>query len=168
MKYINIILDAIEDYAAVACFALMCIVILIAVFLRYVVHYPFPWGEELARYAMIWGVFIGISIGARKKAHLGVEAFVNMLPFKLKRPVLFVAQVIVIFSYAWLAYLSFDLVLTIKENAQLTPSLRIPTHLVYGALPVGLALSTIRSLQVLWNDYFSKDRDVSRYEEVQV
>jgi C4-dicarboxylate transporter, DctQ subunit len=168
VKLINAFLDKFEDYAAVFCFAWMCIVILIAVFLRYVVHYPFPWGEELARYLMIYGVFLGISIGTRKKAHLGVEAFVNMVPKNMKKAVLLVSALIQVGAYCWFAYLCVTLTLILQENGQSTPSLRVPTYLVYGALPLGFILSAIRSVQVLWNDYFSKAKDDSRYEEVQV
>lgn len=167
MKSLNDFLDMIEDYVAVACFTVMSIVVLVAVFLRYVVQYPFPWGEELARYLMIWGIFMGISIGTRKKAHLGVEAFVNMTPAKVRKGLLFLSQAILLVSYVVIAYLSLDLTLTIKENGQVTPSLRLPMYFIYGALPVGFVLSAIRAAQVLWNDFFAKAKVASHYEEVQ-
>lgn len=119
MKSINDYLDKLEEHAAVACFAAMCIVVLIAVFLRYVVQYPFPWGEEIARYLMIWGIFFGISIGTRQKAHLGVEAFVNLLPAILRKAVLIISQIIIICAFFWLAVLSVNLVMIIKENRQI-------------------------------------------------
>lgn len=107
MKTLNAFLNKLEEHAAVICFAAMCIVVLVAVFLRYVVEYPFPWGEELARYLMIWGIFFGISIGTRERAHLGVEAFIGLLPTKPRKVVLIISQIIVILAYlAWRFYLS--------------------------------------------------------------
>ena len=166
MKGLDAILEFVEDNVAVFCFFAMSVIVLVAVFLRYVVQYPFPWGEELARYLMIWAVFLGISIGTRRKAHLGVEAFVKMTPERVQRVVLFIAQVIVLASYAILAGLSIYLTLTIRENGQVTPQLRIPMYLIYSALPVGFTLSSIRAAQVLWKDYFCIAKVAAQYEEV--
>ena len=168
MKTINGILDKIEDYISVICFALMSIIVLVAVFLRYVLFYPFPWGEEAARYLMVWGIFLGISIGVRKKAHLGVEAFVYRLPSTMTKKAMFVSQLIMIAAYLWFAYLSLALVLKIKATGQTSAAMQLPMYYIYAALPVGLTLSLIRQLQVFWNDYFSRSKDTSRYEEVQI
>ncbi|MHC1760039.1 MAG: TRAP transporter small permease [Negativicutes bacterium] len=168
MKYFNWTFDKVEDYISVLCFSLMSIVVLVAIFLRYVLFYPFPWGEEAARYLMVWGVFLGISIGVRKKAHLGVEAFVYKLPKKFIKHALFVSQVIMMIGYLWFAYLSIDLVLKIKATGQTSASTQIPMYYIYAALPVGLTLSLVRQMQVFWNDFFSRNKDTSRYEEVQI
>lgn len=168
MKLINAFLDRFEDYLAVFCFGLMCIVVLVSVFLRYVVQYPFPWGEELARYLMVWGIFLGISTGVRKKAHLGVEAFVNLTPKKMRRGISFLSQLLVIVTYLWMSYLSIDLIMTMKANGQSSPSMRIPMYLVYSALPLGFCLASFRAIQVFWNEFFSRTKDNSRYEEVQI
>lgn len=167
MKLLDTILTLIEDYLSVACFIGMSIIVLVAVFLRYVVQYPFPWGEELARYMMIWGIFLGISIGTRKKAHLGVEAFVNMTPERMRRKLLLIAQILLVSIYVITAYLSVELTLIIKENGQVTPQLRIPMYLIYAALPVGTILSSIRAAQVLWKEFFCRAAVASCCEEVQ-
>lgn len=152
MKSLNRILDAIEDYAAAVCFAAMCIVILIAVFMRYVLVKSFPVGEELARYLMIWGVFFGISIGVRHKAHLGVDVFVSMLPSKGQAVLSKLSGMIVVASYLFLSVISVLLILKVKSMGQRTPAMQIPTWMIYSALPVGFILSFIRSVQVAWAD----------------
>lgn len=166
MKALNALLNKLEEHAAVICFAVMCIVVLVAVFLRYVVEYPFPWGEELARYLMIWGIFFGISIGTRERTHLGVEAFIGLLPTKPRKVVLIISQIIVVLAYLCLAILSVKLVLLLKENTQRTPSMRIPFFLIYSALPVGFILSFIRAVKVLWEDIFYRGKDEQGCEEV--
>ncbi len=168
MKTIDWILEKIEDYLSVICFSLMSIIVLVAVFLRYVLFYPFPWGEEAARYLMVWGIFLGISIGVRKKAHLGVEAFIYRLPANMIKKAMFVSQLIMMAGYLWFAYLSFELVLRIKATGQTSAAMQLPMYYIYAALPVGLTLSLVRQMQVFWNDYFSRAKDASRYEEVQI
>lgn len=129
---------------------------LVAIFMRYVIFYPFPWAEEAARYLMIWGMLIGISIGVREKTHLGVEMLVNILPAKWKKVFFIISDLIILFAFIWFAALSMQLVSNIKSSGQTAPAMRIPMYLSYVSLPVGLILSTIRQIQNIWRNHIRK------------
>lgn len=149
MKQGSSIIDKIEEHVSVIAFTIMSIVVLLNVIMRYALSSPLSWAEELARYLMIWGVFIGISIGTRRGAHLGIEAFVYMLPARIADKIALLAQVIVLVAYIGLAYLALTLVLMTVESGQIMPAMRKPMFIVYLAIPVGFILSTLRQIQVI-------------------
>lgn len=120
-------------------FAYMIVAILLQVLGRYLpTLFPFAidWTEESARYAQIWLVLLGAGIAMQERLHVGVDVLVHFLPSRLR-------QVIVVLSTA--ACLTF-LWVTIQHSGRLlavgrmqtSPSLGLPMHYVYLALPIGL------------------------------
>lgn len=54
------------------------------VFFRYVLNNPLAWTEELARITLVWLVFWGSAIAVRRKKHLSISFFVDLLPKKIR------------------------------------------------------------------------------------
>lgn len=54
------------------------------VFFRYVLNSPLAWTEELARITLVWLVFWGSAIAVRRKKHLSISFFVDLLPKKIR------------------------------------------------------------------------------------
>ncbi|MCU9614884.1 TRAP transporter small permease [Caldibacillus lycopersici] len=157
MIILDKLLTRFEDYVAVICFSLMSIITLVAVFFRFALNSPIIWSEEVARYLMVWGIFIGISIMTRKNAQLGIDIFIAFAPEKVKKVVTFICHIMLIGTYIIAFYLSVDFVLYSLELGQLTPILRIKFAYVYMAMPLGFLLSTYRAIQVFWAQYFKKN-----------
>lgn len=79
---------------------IMATVVIAGVFTRYVMQNPLVWTEEIARMAMIWTAYLGMSIVVRRRGHLGVTFFVQKFPLGLQRLVkLFNDFLIVVFLY---------------------------------------------------------------------
>lgn len=87
MKKLDFILDKIEQILCTVLATVMAVSILIQVINRNTVQLPLVWCEELARYCMVWLIFVGISAGVKKGSHIGVDALVNILPAGVKRVV---------------------------------------------------------------------------------
>jgi C4-dicarboxylate transporter DctQ subunit len=96
--------------------------------------------EELARYMMVWTVFIGGAIGAKTGAHVGLEAFVNLFPPKLRRLATLASGVLSMGFCLFLAVYGVSLAKRIINTGQRSPALEIPMGLVYAAVPVGALL----------------------------
>ncbi|WP_366924415.1 TRAP transporter small permease [Metallumcola ferriviriculae] len=127
----------------------MTIVVFLQVFFRFVVKGSLPWSEELARYLMVWAVFIGASIGAREGAHIGVEAVVNVLPKRLKRGSIVVSGLLsVIFSIVVMV-LSFQVIAVLVSTGQKSPAMQMPMYWAYLAIPVGSIFMAIRFFQAM-------------------
>lgn len=158
-----------EDYVTILCFALMSIVTLVGVFCRYVLSDPLIWGEEVSRYLMIWGIFIGISIVTRKKAQLGIDVIESFAPEKFNRMMSFIANILIIVVYVILFIISINFVMDSVKLGQLTPILRIKFYYIYLAMPVGFLLCTYRSIQIFWNEFIkvskTADEEVKEVKE---
>ena len=149
MKQLDVFVRKIEEIIAIFCFSAMSIITLVAVFFRYVLSSPIIWSEEAARYLMVWGICIGISIATEKKAHLGIDIFVSFAPPKWRRILEIGSSVLLTLVYIMMSVLSILFIRMAINTGNVTPLLRIPFWKVYLALPIGFILSTIRSLQVL-------------------
>src|SRR5690606_38063623 len=78
---------------------LMSIVIIFQVFSRYVLDYSLTWSEELARYLMVWSIFLGAALALRKKSLIAVEVISENLPYQVRRVLKIVVYVICLFFF---------------------------------------------------------------------
>lgn len=152
-KQLDKVVTIFEENFVVVCFAVMLIIVNLEIVYRYILQSPFPWAEESARYLMVWGVYVGISIGVHRSVHLGVDAFVNPLPPKLKTVVKLISALIELMAYIVFAYFALQITASIKGTGQTAPAMGIPMYLAYAALPVGFILSTYRKMQVIWSEF---------------
>jgi len=60
---------------------------------RYFFSFGFPWAEEATRYLLVWMILLGAAVLVRLDDHLGIKAFQDALPLRLRaavRAVLFI------------------------------------------------------------------------------
>ena len=165
MRKLSHALDHLEEMFGIVVFSAMCIVVLWSVICRFILKIPFSIGEELARYLMIYGIFIGVSIGVRRGSHLGVEVLTNFLPQKAAHAVDLISQLLSLVLYVAFFWFSVCLTKNIYQNGQTSAAMQIPMWLAYLALPVGFGLSIIRCFQVTVKTIHSKSFEA---EEVDV
>lgn len=116
-------------------FALMVVSAFVQVVFRTVLNSPLTWTEELCRYSMVWLTLIGSGLAVKYHSHIAVDILKNMIPQKAIRIIDMInLGLITLFSIV-LIYYGFGLCL--KNMAQITPGLKLPMGLVYGAIPVG-------------------------------
>ena len=58
---------------------LFCLITM-QIVLRYGFSFSFTWAEELARYALIWMILLGVALLVRLDDHLAIPSFQNVLP----------------------------------------------------------------------------------------
>lgn len=151
-------LSAVESALVTASLLLMIIVVFLQVFFRYVITYSLPWSEELARYLMTWVVFIGASMGAKEGVHIGVAAFVNMMPKWFQKFGIFFSGLCSMLFGLSIAYVSFLAVRHIWAMGQISPAMEIPMWIAYLPIPVGSFLMTIRFGQAMIEQYRDFDK----------
>ena len=59
--------------------AVMTLIVLSQVVTRYFLGFSFRWSEEVARYLMIWMVFLSASVVQRHDGHIRVDYFASMM-----------------------------------------------------------------------------------------
>ncbi|MDR1397099.1 MAG: TRAP transporter small permease [Desulfarculales bacterium] len=149
LRVLDNILTRLEEGFTVAAYLIMTVVVLWSVLCRYVLGITFIYGDEAARYLMIASVFIGISIGVRRRVHLGVSAFVAMLPPGLQRVVETFTIIITAAMFFALAWVSLTITLKIYATGQHSSGMHLPMWIIYMVMPLGLSLCALRQIQVL-------------------
>lgn len=144
------------------------------VVLRYVFNSGWGGALELTRILFAWMILFGMSYGIKMGAHLGVDAFVRMLPKPLFRltalvgALACVAYAVILLSADWLNYLGAstkggaidywqkmykigigldDLKYPDWAQEQFGIQERVHRWLAYLILPIGLALFAFRSFE---------------------
>jgi TRAP-type C4-dicarboxylate transport system permease small subunit len=70
-------------------FVVLIILATAQVLFRYVIQYPLPWTEELARFTLVWVTFLGAASITRRKLHLAVDFFISRMPLRASRVISF-------------------------------------------------------------------------------
>lgn len=143
MKYFN----RLEEYIMLVTFPAMLLVILVATFSRFFSLFSLSWGEEAARYLMIWLGFAGISYGFKKNAHLGVSFIVEKFPPRMQKLLALLRTGLILFFGLFLAYFSYDIIGNQFRFHQISPSLHIPMWTIYSAMLAGGILILVRTVQ---------------------
>ncbi|MFC2058607.1 TRAP transporter small permease [Chloroflexota bacterium] len=93
-KVIKVFLNGTEEIslsAAAFIFAVMLVLGFLSVILRYVVHYPFTWTEEILAFMMAWGVFLGGGTVVRRYGNIRMGFFAEKLLGAKRAPVIWTA-----------------------------------------------------------------------------
>lgn len=132
---------------------LLCLIFLsvaLQVVGRLVFRSPPFWTEELARYLFVWLVCIGSAEVVRIRGHITMDLLATMLGPRVKvllqilLNAAILASLVVLVWYSWQG--------AIRAGRIDSVALGVPESLLYGALPVGAALMTLRILMLLAAD----------------
>jgi C4-dicarboxylate transporter, DctQ subunit len=126
------------------------ILLFVNVVLRYVFKSPTTWAEEIIRYAIVWVTFIGSSVCARNKLHVGIDIFVANMPIKIKKMLLILADLFSAFFCLFITFYGFQNTMLVVDTAQRSPAMLMPMWIVYISMPIGAFLMTIRFLINGW------------------
>ena len=123
------------DWSCQAALAVMSVLVLLQVVLRYLFAAPLVWAEEASVFLMIWVTFIGSGIAIRKRGHIAMMLVADRLPASIARIVLVASNFAIIAFLAVVAWQGFRLAAFVSD--QPSPALRIPMTWPYLAIPVG-------------------------------
>ena len=140
-------LEKIEKALLAISVAVMVVIIVYQVIMRYVFAHANSWSEELARYIFIYDVMIGAAIAIRRNSHLQIDILINLLNHKTRCIFTIVATVAGIVFMAFLFSYSMTLVQTGART--MSAGLGIPMSIPYTCMPVGLVLMILTSIEVI-------------------
>lgn len=106
-----------------------------------------PWTEEVARYALIWVVFIGAGIVCRYSGLIAVDIVPHALPFPYGSYVKIIAILVTIAFFGVLAWIGLEFAAT--GSIETSPVMRIPMSFVYLSVPVGSLLAVVNLTALL-------------------
>ena len=148
------ILVTVTMYVVMFLTALMVVTVLTGVLFRYVIRDPLGWTEELARYLMIWAALLAVSVGIRKREHVGIQLLVKKLPLKLGRVIILLVNIMVMIFLLVLTVRGYSM--AVKGFRQLSLALGISMFWPLMAIPISGALAIIQQV-ILIIDIFNPD-----------
>ncbi|MEX6506013.1 TRAP transporter small permease [Jiella sp. M17.18] len=131
------VLVRIEEAIGRALLAAIVILVFVAAITRFF-DYPIVWSVDLAQALFIWLCFFGALKGLRKRAHIGVDYFVQKLPVPLRRGLDLLLAVIALAFLATMAW--FGIKLTLLNWQRTFGDSGISYAWVTIAVPIGCAL----------------------------
>lgn len=151
---IHRICDRVNRFVELLLFVLllaMTVAVFLQVLFRYALDAPLFWTEELARYLMIWIVYLGASVGLKRGAHVGFTYFVNLAGAKIANWCYLISYTGVLAFCVNFTY--YGLVIVLRNLTQVTPALQLPIGIVYMALPVSGVLCIIQLIPIIKHSY---------------
>lgn len=136
----------IEDWIAFALFWGLAIVVFLQFFTRYVINDSLAWTEEIARYLLTMVAYLGGAIAIRKFTHIHVEFLYVYLPRNIARLLSTLVDITRIAFLATGVYLGW--VVTGIMHGQRMVIIDWPMSIVFGTCTFGLAIMTVRAVQV--------------------
>lgn len=146
------LLDKLEKYFLVSSLVIVVLLIFIQVVLRKVFNYSLSWAEELARYILLYQIWIGASYCVAHDAHIRI----TMLQKKFSERNQIIIEIIVTVLWTtfslFLTIKSAELTFNIFKMGQISPAMQIPMGIAYASVPIGCGLMTFRLCQKLLRD----------------
>ena len=177
MKFLNQVLNHLEEWFITFLMAGATLIIFVAVGHRYGAGVPIPgvqdwllglnfgWAQELCIIMFVWMAKFGAAYGVRTGIHVGVDVLINQMKLPLRKKFIifgllsgatFTAIVATLgFNFIWengMHYASFSLFgldTGVVPQGPTTPDMEWPTWAVYSAVPLGSSLMCFRFLQVM-------------------
>lgn len=136
MKKILFMFDKLLQVLMALCLAFMAILVFGNVVLRYAFHSGITWSEEMSRFLFIWMVFLGSIVALKDGSHLGMDLVVTKLPDRVRRIVLIVGQLIILYILGLVLQGSWKMTMDSLESK--APATGLPLSFIYG---IGIVLS---------------------------
>lgn len=168
----GLVMDSIEETFIAICLGLMTLITAANVVARYVFNDNILWALEVTVFLFAWLVLMGASYGVKKHIHIGVDVVINLLSPRFRKLFAILAVsaclafCILLLIGAWDYWYAFATKRAYLETEDVPmPEFlqfladwlnegeryeKLPRMIPYAALPLGMALLTLRFLQVGW------------------
>src|SRR5689334_12669886 len=125
-----------EDWLAMAIFWSLAFIVFLQFFTRYVLNDSLSWTEEIARYGLMWVVFIGGIMVTRRNTHIAVELMSNLMkPGQARQTLLAGTDIVKLLFLALLAY--FSITITDRMGGQVMTVFDVSMSYVYAGVSLG-------------------------------
>lgn len=158
MNKVNRLWSALEDWISGGLIVIGLAQIFYGVIMRYVFNNPITWVEEISKYFIIWGSFIGAAVALRDDHHIKVDLLYRFFPKQVKKIVSIFANLVGVFFSCFLAYYGTDLLLSKWHIGQRSMDVGVPLWLIYIIFPISGVLLIIRFLEQLYMIWTGKQR----------
>lgn len=145
-------LNVLATFIVAALLAIVAIAVMGQVTVRFVltafgINISAPWTEEIARYTLIWMVFLGAAIGVRHARMIALEFGIRKLPKGVGVPIRYAVMIMSTAFFGLLFWVGVDFLEL--GRSERSPVLGITRDYVYMAMPVGMVLMILNSFALI-------------------
>ena len=146
MRVLNKLSDIVNflvEHVVAILMGLMTVVVFLQVIFR-LISGSLPWSEELARYMMIFMVYLGASVGVKKKNHIAIEFVANRLAGKGRTVVDIISDLLMLVAFAVIIHFGLNVVRV--TMMQKSPVLRVRMGYMYFSIVLGGILMCLQTV----------------------
>ena len=156
LSFLNLI-DAIDQpliklrkIAVISCVLSIALIVSTSIFFRYVLNNSITWSEEIAKYLMVWMVFVGAPVAMVQSRHIAIEMFPNLFRPRIRALIFLIVNLLIVLTMAFWTYRGFTY--TVGGMSQVMSSFdKIPLGVVFASIPFGSCIMMIISFQISLN-----------------
>ena len=142
MEKTKALLKNLDEIIITIMLIIVCVVLIMQVFFRFVLNSPLIWSEELARYLFIWLTMLGLSYNVRTDNNISMTLIVSKMPKEAQKILSLGTDLI---GIAVFVYLFPAAVIHMKSQVNVfTTVMRLPMVLLVSSVPIGFGLTIIQ------------------------
>ncbi len=141
------------------CFAVIFLLTIMLVMLRYLFNSSISGGHELIGYLFIYTTSLGAAVSICRNEHIRIAYFVDLLPPVLHKLSRILGAVLVAAINLIIAYLSLSWLSQVGDSP--SPVLRIPMWVVEISVPIGCLFSVLFCLTTIIRELLGQEEDDS-------
>jgi TRAP-type C4-dicarboxylate transport system permease small subunit len=123
----------------------LAVILICAVFWRYVLNSAVSWSEEGSKYLMVWLTFLGAPIALRHFAHINIDLLIKALPLRLQQVLHLLVSLIIVFTMAILLWKGIGFAQL--GARQVASSFNFSMLYMYVAVPIGAGLTCLVAIE---------------------
>lgn len=150
-------LGKIEDIICAIALAFMTILTFANVVARYVFSASFSFSEEITTYLFVLLSLIGSASAARRKAHLGFTAILDLFSAGAKRAITIMSYTLAFLFSSALFYYGINMVMSQMRRGQVTAGMQWPEWIFGAFVPLGAFFIAIEFLFLLLDTVAGKE-----------
>ena len=132
---------------------LMTMVIFLQVFCRYVLNHALAWPEEMSRFFFIWLAYSGFAIVTKEEKHLRIDILIYFMKGKTREFLLTLCELINVFFFSLLVYLTWDMTLRVRELEQTAFAFPYPIYITWFIMFLFCILCAIAAIESFYNHF---------------
>lgn len=150
-------LSKIEEYLGLFLLVAMIVSVVLQVFSRYIMGKPFVWTEEASRFFFVWLIMFEMGYCIKKRAHIKVELFVDMMPAKVQLALNVIMKVLTMGFFVYL--IPYSVQLAMAQHKIISTALQLPYSWIYGSVAIGSVLVLLHLIESLLFDTFPQRKE---------
>ncbi len=148
----------IDKYLGAGLFIFIMLLLTVQVISRYLFKHSITWTEELGIILFLWMTYLGISSAVTYRKHLRIDALLNAVPFKVKKILLIISDVIFIGFNTYIVFPFLNIIEGLGNAS--SPILDFPKRLSYGFIPLMLTISSLKLIYDIYRLVHEQEKNI--------